>query len=381
MKQKLNFQINIYKEKKDMTEKEWEILAETVHKVVKEEMERIESKQNYPKFQTYKKELNENNLYATDREVKNFLLKEEQHYPSFLTPIVDETCGFVEKCFEDWYLNGKKSGESEIQEFKLPENRFFDKVSITFVGVLDNSCNNAHCYALYLPGAKFENGKLSTINIRIICSVRFYANTGEPFIDKGDARFKLSHELEHAYDDWNELRLGNESITRKPVNCANAAFFKDFLDCRDNLFAAVAKIVYLSYYSEQKAFATETFDELSHLGATNYNIRKKIKQCIGYNNYSKIESEFVYAIQNAEPMQLYQLGSYVKQPRYTRSTIPQFNIRRRPTLEDLENYRSRLIKWAENVKKSFMRKFFGVVNFYLEKTMNENYFNPGMVIF
>lgn len=356
--------MGVFIEKRIMVDGTFFISQDRLRSIVRECTDIVLQKEVVPDIRICREELIRDNRYISDREIRNYLLKESQHYPEFLEPIAEDVFRCAMNLFAEWT---KGTEQGIIKSYVLAANKFFNTVTIEFNGVPSDALDEKRLLASYLPGARISDGKLSNIRIRIICPVCRDINTGKLFIDEGGLRFRLSHEIEHAYDDWQELRQSKESITSKPMACGNNALFRDFRGQEEPLMDACGWLCYLSYFSEQKAFATETFSELSNLRANKRNINEKVRQCAGYRNYTAIENKLVPVIQHAELGELLRLNIFLHNDRYRASAIPKINCKNKPTAEEYENYRNKLISWARKVEKSFLRKFFGVVGFYLDK--------------
>lgn len=268
---------------------------------------------------------------ATDREMSNCLLNEERHYPDFLIQIVDEILNDAKECFKSWRDGAYYSGEFLLKDFVLRDNKYAKRITIKFSVLEYVDASDIKKYKCSYVSSKIDSdGKLQ--NPFLLVNI---PSGGDGQIYWGKVRFALSHEVEHMFDDWTRQRNGYPAIGLDSTIKSNYAFFNNNINSSNDLYKKVAILSYLQFRTEQDAFATQTFSELVSLGTTDDNYRQTLKQTVGYRNYSKIMTEIIPVIKNANQEELKDLMDYLSKPQDENLCFPKINKD-----IDIETYRN-----------------------------------------
>lgn len=309
--------------------------------------------------------------------MKDGLINEANHFPSFLYHYAKD---LMNKSLRGVIKGMVIFGDTHWDYYFYPSDKTYaDKIHIEIeLYQCDDIFDERNYYGEYF-GTKFEEGKVQDANISLKIPVSRHNTIYEPYIFSATL-----HETEHLYDDWMDFKNGSSGLLAKRKIYQTSLAFIDYRkpSGEDDLKSAIGKIGYLSNYSEQKAFVTQTYAELERLKCSRENFRNVLKQTIPYRNYIKIRDNFMTLIENADIEDLLSLNKDVYD-RFPSSSIPKFdyhnknlstssvNIYKKKMIY-VERYRKKLMIWSETVLNEFMKRMYGVVFQYLEDLVQES---------
>lgn len=309
--------------------------------------------------------------------MKGGLINEANHFPRFLYRYAKD---LMNNSLMDMINRMLIFGDMYLDYYFSPSDRIYaDKIHIEIeLYQCDVIFDERNYYGEYF-GTKFDEGKIQDANISLKIPVSKRNTIYEPYIFSATL-----HEIEHLYDDWMDFKNGGSGILANRKIYQTSLAFTDYRkpSGKDDLKSAVGKIGYLSNYSEQKAFVTQTYAELERLKCSRENFRNVLKQTIPYRNYIKIRNDFMTLIENADVEDLLSLNKDVYD-RFPSSSIPKFDYhnknlsassadRYKKKMVYIERYRKKLISWSEKVLNEFMKRMYGVVFQYLEDLVQES---------
>ena len=308
------------------------------------------------------KEEEENLFYksineATEREINNYLLSEEQHFPDFLESVVKEIYSFVLDLYIIWLSLKKGNNESVHREFQTKNNPYCDNIIVYLTGLKNNDISDDELYSGNYVSDGFDKTtkKLQRVIVRFSIPINEIGSTSKERI-----MYIISHEVEHMFDDWKEQCEGRESVNNSPRSLANGNLYRILRNSSVELERAIGYAGYLSYFSEEKAFATEAYYELKTYGCTDKNYNEILKKCQGFRYYSSFEKSIIPAIKRATKDALYDLNETLNDKNFIYSNIPKVKFS-----DNMEFYREKLINWAILVSRKFFKKFYGIVGLFV----------------
>ena len=288
----------------------------------------------------------------------DMFLNEERHYPKFLdklkmdvTHAVDEE---IDKRTKDkqYHFNTNININSE----------YCDEINIDVTLNTNMNINDKCQYqaSYYNENNCLQNGKLNCPQLRIVC----------PYVDRRINGFKLyyviAHELTHLYDDWKRLKCGKESILLYPQNMDTISFLQEMIRIGTSLTKGIGMLSYLSLKVEQQAFLSQTIQELKQIGCTQFNYRDKLKETVFYGNLIKSYGLFCNSLNNAPNKGLTDLNKWIIN-NFPKASVPKYDIK----AFNIEQYRQKLMRWADNIYHQTMKKYGSVVSYYVDELEEE----------
>ena len=295
------------------------------------------------------------------------LINEANHFPRFL---YDYAKDLMDNSLRD-VINGMVIfGDTHWDYYFYPsEKTYADQIHIEIELYKCDDIYDVRNYGGQYFGTQFNGGKIQDAIISLKIPVSRHNTIYDAYVFSA-----ALHEIEHLYDDWMEFsKTGTGMLSNRKIYQTSLAF-NDYVQAsgKDDLKSAVGKIGYLSNYSEQKAFVTQTYAELERLKCSRENFRNVLRQTVPYRNYIKIKNNFVNIIEHADAGELLALNKDLYD-RFPSSSIPKFDYHRKNLMPNfIERYRKKLITWSELVFKEFMKRMYGVVFQYLEDLVQES---------
>lgn len=301
---------------------------------------------------------------ATDREIDNFLLSEERHFPDFLDSLVRELSKCVFDAYSLWLYLGGKENQPFQREYQLKNNTYCDSVVIAFQAKCGQDIRNDALYrGEYLSdGFDKRTNKLKKVSLSFVVPA-----TEEKSISRERVTYIVAHETEHLFDDWLEQKDGRLSITDSPRSLSNGNLYRNLQKSSKELERAIGYAGYLAFFSEEKAFATETYYELTANECTDLNYKDTLKKCQGYQYYKTLERNIIPAIKQASEEDLERLNEIVMRREFIFSAIPTAS-----SFQTMDEYREKLILWAKRLSKRFLKRFFGIVSLFVDDYKQNN---------
>lgn len=288
----------------------------------------------------------------------DMFLNEERHYPKFLDKLkMDVTRAIeveIDKRTKDkqYHFNTNISINSE----------YCDEINIDVTLQPYGDINDRLQYqaSYYNDNNYLQNGKLIWPQLIIMC----------PFVNHITDYFRLyysvSHELTHLYDDWMSLKYGRKSILSYPQNRDTILFSQRAIKMGTDLGKGIGMLSYLSLKVERQAFLSQTVQELKGLGCTQFNYKEKLKETVFYGNLTKSYKLFYEGINNTYDEDLVRLNKWVIR-KFPKASVPKYDVK----IMNAEQYRQKLMCWADKIYHQTMKKYGSVVSYYVDELEEE----------
>lgn len=288
----------------------------------------------------------------------DMFLNEERHYPKFLDNLKMSVMRVVETEIEKSVKNGLYNFETVIKIESEYCNEIDVKITLNPYGDINDRLQYQASY--YNDNNSLQNGKLICPQLTIMC----------PFMNNRTDYFRLyyilAHELTHLYDDWKSLKCGKNSILLHQRNYDTVLFSQRLLKIGGDLNQGIGMLSYLSLKVERQAFLSQTIQELKGLGCTQFNYKDKMKETVFYGNLIKSYRLFYNGLSNVDNEYLISLNKWIIK-RFPKASIPKYDIKTFNT----EQYKQRLIKWANNIYHQTMKYYGSVVSYYIDELKEE----------
>lgn len=294
-------------------------------------------------------------------EVEKFL-NEDRHYPKFLEPLVEECYTDAVNAINYCKMEGKKGFSGE---FRVKNNAYFDSIVLN-IGIIDsdtiNIGNNAGAYG----GCQgFKDGKLILPQINITIPHKATNAQLATFL-----RSVFTHELQHSFDDWVELKTKNRKIDSRESLRQDYSFRVNNFS-KSRLYEACCCLAYLSSDTETKAHIAEVYRNLSNIGATPENYKSKLPEIYLYNVLGRIKNILIPTISSASPQELSELNA-VLHNNYPQSSIPKWKTSEISD-RDIPAYKEKILSWGNGIYNNLLKKMYGVISLYLDDYGKENF--------
>lgn len=288
-------------------------------------------------------------------------LNEDRHYPKFLEPLVEECYADAVNAINYCKMEGKKGFSGE---FRVKNNAYFDSIVLN-IGIIDsdtiNIGNNAGSYG----GCQgFKDGKLILPQINITILHKATNAQLATFL-----RSIFTHELQHSFDDWVELKTKNRKLDSRESSQQDYSFRVNNFS-KSRLYEACSCLAYLSSDTETKAHIAEVYRNLSNIGVTPENYRSKLPEIYLYNVLERIKNTLIPTISGATPQELGELNA-VLHNNYPQSSIPKWKTSEISD-QDTPAYKEKLLSWGRNIYNNLMKKMYSVISLYLDDYGKEN---------
>lgn len=288
----------------------------------------------------------------------NMFLNEERHYPKFL----DELKSKVNKAAIDAIYTNAKNWIFKFNKIIDIDCEYCDKIILSVTLKPNGKLSDKKEYRAYYFNKydRLYNGKLYNPSITITCP---YVNGA---IYSSYLECCISHELTHLYDDWQSLKNGGHSINWQDKNVDSVDLINHLSSGNSDFEKGLSYIVYLSLKAEQKAFLSQTVQELKNLGCDQFNYKKLLKKTMLYESLHKAYGLFYEGLNNVTDEKLFEFNNLIFND-FKKSAIPKYNNKE----FNPKSYRDKLIKWVNNIYHRIMVKYGSVVSYYVDKVTED----------
>lgn len=286
------------------------------------------------------------------------VLFEERHYPKFLDSfkkvVIDKIINLIN-------YNSRRNIFSFMDSIMV-ENEYCNNILISITinpngEITDEKAYNAYYYNQY---DELYDGKIYNPIIIVNCP----CHNGEVNCDI--IRYCVSHELTHLYDDWQALSNGKCSLVRQDRIVDSNNLVKNLMNSNDKFEKGMGFLIYLSLKTEQKAFLSQTVQELESNGCDKYNYIHKMKLTALYRNITKSYKTFYDGIINSDDKKLLEFNNIIFNS-FPKSNIPKYDIKSL----NIEKYKKTLYGWADRLYRKIIKNYGSVVSYYLD-SISEN---------
>lgn len=296
-----------------------------------------------------------------EQQYARMILNEEMHYPKFLDKLKGDV--FVEVFTKIMQLISQKREEGL---FSIKVNCDWVNticVVIKLIPSEDIKTWPSNVATYFNNKDILVDGKLDnpSISITIPCDGKD--------VNYDALETSLCHELTHLYDDWVSITNGNGCICANITNVDTEKFIGANLkkDKDKALTRSLAFLAYMSLKTERQAFASQTLRELIGLGFELRNYKDVMKKSSFFKNMNESFKEAMDGLENCKDADLVILNRRIM------TLYPNANIPKIKAQEFIpEEYRRKLVRWAEKVYHDGMKVYGGVVQYYLNKLEEEN---------
>lgn len=303
------------------------------------------------------KKLNDLNSvpYLTDIECWD-MLNEERHHTDFLDGLKDDIYQFVKANIDEMISHDRY--HDRVLYFK--QNNYFNHL---IVNIALNRTPDYHqpkkTNALYYNEDKISKGeKLGVVEMDVDMAIGLKNEYNEQRLKE-----VIGHEINHMYDDWQWQSTGHEPLTNNEKwNLGDGKFISDHMeDISNPLLMCLALSLYTSLWTENNAYVNQAFDEFDKVKLRPHNIHQKLKSTTSYRNYAKQMIDLKWYLEKETDENLLNLYNTLK-TNYKSLSIP--------SPKNNTSYKERLIKWAENIYRNFMKRYCGIASLYLDRRAN-----------
>jgi hypothetical protein len=300
----------------------------------------------------------ENIVQINEVQYADMFLNEERHYPKFLDKLKMDVTSAVDEEID-------KRGKDKQYHFNTNINiisEYCDEINIDVTLNTNADINDKRQYhaSYYNANHCLQNGKLICPQLSIVC----------PYVNRRINGFKLyyviAHELTHLYDDWKRLKCGKDSILLYQKNVGTISFLQEMIRIGTSLTKGIGMLSYLSLKVERQAFLSQTVQELKALWCTQFNYRDKLKETVFYGNLIKSYSWFCNGLNNISNKELIDLNRWIIN-NFPNASIPKYDVK----IFNAEQYRQKLMWWADKIYHQTMKKYGSVVSYYVDELEEE----------
>lgn len=234
------------------------------------------------------------------------------------------------------------------------ENDFFQKINIELLLIQDNNYHNPrYCGGEYYNETRIADGKIEE------CKLSVQIKISKEGCFSNEILFSIiDHELNHMYDDWQWQSTGHEPLSLTQYLNRSEKFINDFIQSNDGILKTIAWCLYLSKWTEENSHVNQAYSEFSKIGLTRRNCAWKIKSTTSYRNYNKIKIDMEHYVGQNSENKLQLIAAWIK-ANYGDIGIPKKG--------NDNKYGERLLKWAENIFKRFIKRYCSIASLYLER--------------
>ena len=288
-----------------------------------------------------------------------YLLTEKLHRAEFLDPIKNDITQFVEANIQDMLI--KNEYQRNI-EFVKP-NKWFETLLVN-INLRNKTTENGvkkDAINYFNESNIGENGKLVKPSINVNMLIDEKGKVNNLFIP-----IFIDHEITHLYDDWRWMSKGHDSLCNIPktTNGVNMMEIGEYQ--KNKLLWIIGFGCYLSAYTEENSFISQTVSELRRINAKESNIKKKLRTTISFRNYHKFLIDIKYFIENCDNNQI-GYTNFIIYNNFKKSGAPYIV----PKKFDVNHYKEKIALWAQNIWVHFIKRYVGIVQYYLDDRRND----------
>lgn len=285
------------------------------------------------------------------------LLGEKMHRTDFLDGLKKDVFGFIVAKTKEMI------GENAITSvfvYNKP-NCYFHKLTIHITlkthdghgGLLTGN------HANYINESGLRDGKLENPCLDVMMEMSTDGSIMEWF-----AESSVSHEINHLYDDWVWQNCGHEPIELNGTVNDRNNLAQGLMKLDSDLANDIGYCFYLSIWTEENSFINQTDIELSALGCNRHNVQEMIKKTTAYHNYNKTYTDLQADLDKCAVGELAVLNNLMWHSR-KQCKSPCMD----PGCFSVDEFKERLVKWCEGIRRHFMKRYCGAVQFYLDRQM------------
>jgi len=293
---------------------------------------------------------------GSDLRENKSIIDEALHYPKFLDKVKFETevaiCNYV----SDMIKNNKDYME---KEFNLHYNLYLNKITFKITLNYNQDIDDKKLYGGHADSDErlTTDNKLNKAFLNLIFPV-----SDSKKINQSKISYIVSHEINHLYDDWNDLLRGGNGIFTNRKNIENIEFLEQNIDSNNKLLKNIAWVCYMSLYTESNAFTVQLMSELRNMKCNYSNVKEKFKETVAYNNLKGIEKDLFSELASSSEYGLFLTNNFIIS-HYRKTSAPKLNIEQ----FDADRYKQMLSKWAERTLYRITKRYYGVVQLYCDE--------------
>jgi hypothetical protein len=302
-----------------------------------------------------------NKLFESGKFNKDYtiiqFLNETAHYHKFLEPVVNQLCTAIKNIItDDLFVTGCK-------ETKISLNcKYTDSVTAMITPQYCYTKNDIYSFKKY--SAQYintsprldENGKLTGIYFTI--DLPYNLENNRPIYTTMYLESFLSHEVTHMYDDWIQLTKTGTSMTQSPRRVTNP-------ENSTPIIGGLLKIAYFTDKPEEKAFVNMSYKEFERVGVSYKNFQTKMKETLPYKQYFKTINEIIPQLEKYDSILI------CVEVKNNEGDLIHKGIPLPKKDEHIDIYKNRVISWCYYQIKQFLKKFGGILTYYLETKINK----------
>lgn len=281
------------------------------------------------------------------------MLSEKLHRNTETNQLKERLSEYVCAQIDAMFRYGRTSG---VFDFSL-ENPWFQTLKVKIsVGHGKNLDPRRMCSAQYYNGSGFDReSRLENPEMSVTVQV-----SSDGWYPKQWLEACISHEVTHLYDDWKWMNLGHESLCVSPKHTGEAELMAAGDMYGIGLLKTIGFGCYLSSESEENAFIGQVCEELKMLGAKRRNVSKKLKSTSSYRNYKKFGIDMKHYINKCDESTAKTVNELISNW-FDKSGVPYIR-----NGFDFSVFSEKMLKWAENIRMHFMKRYCGAVQYYLD---------------
>ena len=278
-------------------------------------------------------------------------INEEGHYPQFLDGFKNEIADKV----ADKLKNGGFRKRLYINVSRNEYTRWI-KVDLEYVKVDDISDNRPYEAAYNASKTKFVSGKMVVGVLKLVVPYDEEKRT-----DFGLLKSRITHELNHLYDDWMNRTIQKKNGLKPRPLTHNDKVKQAYGLSNDPDFPELGDVLYRMLQTEQSAFLSTVPQDLYRLRANRDNIHSKSRRTECYKNAWFGFGRAFAVLEKCDSGYLERLNDKISAG-YRKTGLPymtdgKFNA---------EEYRRLLWNWCCDKYRKFIKKYDRVVQYYLD---------------
>lgn len=292
-------------------------------------------------------------------------LNETQHVPEFLNSFREEIC---QKVIEETSQKLSK-GEDVCRVVVYPTDNTFVECIFFSITFNQGRYNDSRKFiGGYLDKRSMFDGERFNI-CQIAISVPVSTGNGGIAISHEAFKVVIEHELDHVFWDWKErlskMKKGKPPIpvtSRTDVSAVNTLYKSN-----NPLLYEIGALAYLTMKCEENAFSSTLFTELKIVSLDKENYQTTSRQTTYYRTMHETFLKFKEHMNLLTEKELKEINDTIKN-KYKQSGVPCFSRE----IFNSEEYRDTLIKWGDNLYRSFLKRYDSIVSYYLDTNFGDD---------
>ena len=293
-------------------------------------------------------------------------LLEGQHYPEFLD-------NFKIQITSEIINELKKLPRPDTFTIDVHDYDYVKKIRVVTEVINNDDINNEMYYTANYDslGTEFKNKSLCIGVITLFFPIDMDGNTNYDLIEE-----TIYHELNHIYDDYTKRKYDVEK-GREPKPLGDNLHLQAVNTMiHDNLLDDLGFLAYYNAKTEEQAFLSTVPKELEYRGANRDNIQTLMRTIPTYSQiyqHHRTALSFLKDKNKWSDDVLIMVNDKIRD-RYPDAGVPYCKMYVVP-----DEYRKKLIAWCESVYDRFIKRYYSVVQYYLDnkvKNVNESRYFP-----